>query len=151
MLHKHHRFYDYPGGELYREELDLARGLSNYLDKLFVTDIKQYSRISTKEYSAYWALIDQIDDHHRPKQKVAYMEAIKALCPKHLPQPRAILGNGLYGTAFSTTDHKWVLKITNSPYEVDRLHRLLKEAPELVCKVLHIEQIGSEQWLIWKE
>ena len=144
-------FFNYPGGQTFREESDILAQLRR---ELYQLSAEKYVEVSGDELEAVYAMGESINDHHRPIQKKAYTEAIQSLASEvgdGLPQPTAIISNGMYGTAFNTTDPKWVLKITTSPVEVSRLERLIEEAPELVCKVLHIHEIEPGQWFIWKE
>lgn len=95
-------------------------------------------------------LIDYFNRRHG--EDVSFLEYVSSLIgDQSLPMPTKVIGSGCFGTAFETTDPKWVLKITSTPHEWKSIQTLLMVAPQLVCKVLAHQDLDGYSCLIWKE
>ena len=144
-------YFDYPGGKDYQADLSALKALSSEYWTGYHNAVNSHSEEVAAEGEALAAIRSSVFTTHRKAQEEGYHSAIKALCPNRLPQPTQCIGSGYYGAAYLTTHPHWVLKYTTSPYEVERIKDLLDCAPELVCDILEIIQIGTGSWIIWKE
>jgi len=78
------------------------------------------------------------------------LERLVQVIPKGLPLPTGKLGSGFFGTAYTTDNPRWVLKVTSDCDEVEKMQTAIKYCPDVVVDVLHIcERDGF--WLLWKE